>query len=89
MLRGDNALAEIARMIAIESLGQRFRERRLLGVLDDHRSPGNRLERHPVSANRHADGANDCRATNQPEHGTELTAVTDVINTAASTTTLF
>ena len=44
----DDFLAEGAGMFAVKSLHQGFRDRRLLGVTDQHSHPGERLKKRPV-----------------------------------------
>ncbi len=52
VLSGDDLFAKRARMLAIEGLCNRFRDRSVLGVFHQHAHPGNRLQRRPVCADR-------------------------------------
>ena len=51
--RGD-PFAKVARMVAIESLGDSLGERSLLRIPRNHRPPGNGLEDDPMRADREA-----------------------------------
>lgn len=67
MLRSD-ALAEITRMIAIESLRDGLVQWHPLRVLDDHRAPGKRLKHEGPAAHGEAQSGDDCQADNHPKH---------------------
>ena len=47
----SNIPAEFAGMLAIEGFDQRFTERRILRIADDHLRPGQRLKECPMQAN--------------------------------------
>ena len=62
MLRRGDALTELTRVIAIERFCECFRQRRMLRVLHDHRSPRDRLQHDPVRADRNAKREDQCCA---------------------------
>jgi hypothetical protein len=67
-----DSLAQITGMCAIEGAFHCCTERCLLGVLNHHGSPGDRLESDPLQTDRETE-CNDCStATNQPEHARRL-----------------
>ena len=52
VLSGDDLFAKRARVLAIEGLRNRFRDRSVLRVFHQHAHPGNRLKRRPVCPDR-------------------------------------
>ena len=58
-------------MIAIESLANRDAKRLLLRVLNQHRSPGQRLKRNPMQTDRETERADRCDSPKAPEHAHE------------------
>jgi hypothetical protein len=75
LLRGFSLVYDVTkrtRMIAVERTFHCFAKRCLLGVLNHHRSPGNRLESDPLQTDRETE-CNDCsEATHQADHARRL-----------------
>jgi hypothetical protein len=74
LLRGGTFVHKVTkrtRMCAIKCLLERLAKRRALRVLDDHRCPGQRLERNPMQAHCAAKRENHDDAANAVKHAVD------------------
>ena len=58
-------------MFAIKSLADRDAEWLFFRVLNQHRSPGQRLKRNPMQTDRETERADRCDSPKAPEHADE------------------